>query len=141
MDRRFLASIKNALKCLASVNDERNKGFPLNLKNSLSSISRLSAYLHLFHHQVRSSPQLFLAGWTDIYSLVYHPYHQTIVVCLVGEEGGDVSTRARQLNGERAISAASLCCVSTRDLEDPRCPPSSEPSRYVKLHLSRKLSF
>ncbi|KAM0794849.1 Zn(II)2Cys6 transcription factor [Usnea florida] len=51
MDRRFLASIKNALKCLASVNDERNKGFPLNLKNSLSSISRLSAYLHLFHHQ------------------------------------------------------------------------------------------
>ena len=53
MDSQFLASIKNALKCLASVNDERNNGFPLNLKNSLSSISRLSAYLHLFHHQVR----------------------------------------------------------------------------------------
>ena len=53
MDSRFLASIKNALKCLASINDERNDGFPLNLKNSLSSISRLSAYLHLFHHQVR----------------------------------------------------------------------------------------
>ena len=51
MDNRFLASIKKALKCLASINDERNDGFPLNLKNSLSSISRPSAYLHLFHHQ------------------------------------------------------------------------------------------
>ncbi|KAL9584292.1 MAG: hypothetical protein Q9203_004724 [Teloschistes exilis] len=51
MDRRFLASIKAALKCLASVNDERNSGFPLDLKKSSSSISRLSAYLHLFHHQ------------------------------------------------------------------------------------------
>ena len=58
MDSRFLASIKNALKCLASINDERNDGFPLNLKNSLSSISRLSAYLHLFHHQVRDSLRL-----------------------------------------------------------------------------------
>lgn len=53
MDRRFLASVKHALKCLANVDDERNKGFPLTLKTSLSSISRLSAYLHLFHHQVR----------------------------------------------------------------------------------------
>ena len=53
MVSRFLASIKNALECLTSVNDKRNSGFPLNLKNSLSSISRLSAYLHLFHHQVR----------------------------------------------------------------------------------------
>ncbi|KAI4093623.1 MAG: hypothetical protein L6R37_007369 [Teloschistes peruensis] len=51
MDRRFLASIKAALKCLASVNDERNSGFPLDLKKPSSSISRLSAYLHLFHHQ------------------------------------------------------------------------------------------
>ncbi|KAI4235169.1 MAG: hypothetical protein LQ352_008121, partial [Teloschistes flavicans] len=51
MDRRFLASIKAALKCLASVNDERNTGFPIDLKKSSSSISRLSAYLHLFHHQ------------------------------------------------------------------------------------------
>ena len=53
MGSRFLASIKNALKCLAKVNDERNSGFPLSLKNRSSSISRLSAYLHLFHHEVR----------------------------------------------------------------------------------------
>lgn len=52
MDRRFLGSVKNALKYLASVNDERNKSFPLHMGNSMSSISRLSAYLHLFHHQV-----------------------------------------------------------------------------------------
>lgn len=58
MDSRFLASIKNALKSLASVSDERNNGFPLNLRNPLSSISRLSAYLHLFHHQVRDSLRL-----------------------------------------------------------------------------------
>lgn len=62
MDSRFLASIKNALKSLASVNDERNNGFPLNLKNPLSSISRLSAYLHLFHHQVRDSLRLQLSS-------------------------------------------------------------------------------
>ena len=54
MGSRFLASIKNALKCLAKVNDERNNGFPLSLKNKSSSISRLSAYLHLFHHEVRN---------------------------------------------------------------------------------------
>ena len=52
MDRRFLGSVKNALKYLASVNDERNNNFPLHLKNPMNSISRLSAYLHLFHHQV-----------------------------------------------------------------------------------------
>ena len=55
-------------------------------------------------------------------------FYVTVIVCLVGEEGGDVSTRARQLNGKRAISAASLCRVSTRDDEDPRCPPSPKPS-------------
>ena len=58
MDRRFLGSVKNALKYLASVNDERNNNFPLHLKNPMSSISRLSAYLHLFHHQVRESRKL-----------------------------------------------------------------------------------
>lgn len=51
MDRQFLGSVKNALKCLASVNDDRNNSFPLSLKTPSSSISRLSAYLHLFHHQ------------------------------------------------------------------------------------------
>lgn len=54
MDDRFLASIKNALKRLASVNDERDRGFPLNLKDAASSMSRISAYLHLFYHQVRA---------------------------------------------------------------------------------------
>lgn len=58
MDRRILASIKHALKCLASVNDERNGASPLSLKDSRSSISRLSAYLHLFHHQACHSAQL-----------------------------------------------------------------------------------
>ena len=53
MDRRFLGSIKNALKSLADINDERDHSFPLDLRLSTSSISRISAYLHLFHHQVR----------------------------------------------------------------------------------------
>lgn len=66
MDSRFLVSIKKALKCLASVNDERNCGFPLNLQNSSSSISRLSAYLHLFHHQVCDSLGLqSFSSWAD----------------------------------------------------------------------------
>ena len=54
MGSRFLASIKNALRCLAKVSDERNSAFPLSLKNVSSSISRVSAYLHLFHHEVRN---------------------------------------------------------------------------------------
>ncbi|KAL9599047.1 MAG: hypothetical protein Q9219_004081 [cf. Caloplaca sp. 3 TL-2023] len=62
MDRRFVASIKNALECLASVNDERNNGFPLNLKTPAGSISRLSAYLHLFHQVRNLLSRIFATG-------------------------------------------------------------------------------
>lgn len=48
----FLSSIKNALKALADINDERTSSFPLVLEGPDSGISRLSAHLHLFHHQV-----------------------------------------------------------------------------------------
>lgn len=54
MDNRFVASIKTGLKNLAAVNDERMRSFPINPKSSESSISRLAAYLHLFHHTVRA---------------------------------------------------------------------------------------
>jgi proline utilization trans-activator len=52
---QFLKSMKTALKTLADINDERTAGFPLPLDNPSSSISRLSAHLHLFHHQVCAS--------------------------------------------------------------------------------------
>ena len=51
LTRRFLLSMKEALKILADINDERNRSFPLHLGRAASGISRLSAYLHIFHHQ------------------------------------------------------------------------------------------
>src|SRR6186713_495096 len=47
----FVKSIKNALKALANINDERTISFPLHLNIPSSGILRLSAHLHLFHHQ------------------------------------------------------------------------------------------
>lgn len=51
-DERFLTSMKNALRTIGLANDERNLQFPLDLKKSSSNVCRLSAYLHLLHHQV-----------------------------------------------------------------------------------------
>ena len=44
--------MKNALRTIAEANEERNTTFALDLKKG-SGICRLSAYLHLFHYQVR----------------------------------------------------------------------------------------
>lgn len=52
---RLLVSMKEALKSIAEANDERNEFFPLDLDNPKSGICRLSAYLHIFHHQVSVS--------------------------------------------------------------------------------------
>ncbi|KAI7089639.1 hypothetical protein KC356_g2215 [Hortaea werneckii] len=63
LTRRFLLSMKEALKILADINDERNRSFPLDLGRAASGISRLSAYLHIFHHQciiLTTRPLLFL---------------------------------------------------------------------------------
>lgn len=49
--KRFLVRMKEALKTIANANDDRNSHFPLDLKKD-GAVSRLSAYLHLFHHQV-----------------------------------------------------------------------------------------
>ena len=57
--KRFLVKMKEALKCIAYANDERNSLFPLDLKND-GAVSRLAAYLHLFHHQVR---RLLASNW------------------------------------------------------------------------------
>jgi hypothetical protein len=59
---QFLKSMKTALKALADINDERTNHFPLQLGNSSNNISRLSAHLHLFHHQaiiLTTKPLLF----------------------------------------------------------------------------------
>ncbi|RMY13700.1 hypothetical protein D0867_07377 [Hortaea werneckii] len=45
LTRRFLLSMKEALKILADINDERNRSFPLHLGRAASGISRLSATL------------------------------------------------------------------------------------------------
>lgn len=53
----FVSSMKAALKRLADINDEDMAIFPLR-NDSTSGISRLSAHLHLFHHQVICHTQL-----------------------------------------------------------------------------------
>ncbi|KAI7121248.1 hypothetical protein KC316_g18311 [Hortaea werneckii] len=58
LTRRFLLSMKEALKILADINDERNRSFPLHLGRAASGISRLSAYLHIFHHQASLEREL-----------------------------------------------------------------------------------
>ncbi|CAK4030524.1 Zn(II)2Cys6 transcription factor [Lecanosticta acicola] len=59
---RFLSSMKDALRTIAQANDERNNSFPLQLESPASGVCRLSAYLHLFHHQaliLATRPLLF----------------------------------------------------------------------------------
>lgn len=65
----FLTSMKNALKALANVNDERTSSFPLVLEGPDSGISRLSAHLHLFHHQVSETLRPIYERLTFPYSV------------------------------------------------------------------------
>ncbi|KAF2152900.1 hypothetical protein K461DRAFT_254853 [Myriangium duriaei CBS 260.36] len=61
-NKNFLTSIKGALKAIAEANDERVSIFAIDLKGGAGSISRVSAYLHLFHHQciiLATRPLLF----------------------------------------------------------------------------------
>lgn len=61
-DQQLLSRMKEALKIVAKANDERNASFPLNLQKPVQGMSRLSAYLHLFHHQciiLTTRPLLF----------------------------------------------------------------------------------
>lgn len=53
-DQLFLNNIKSALKIIADATDQLNSNFDLTINGNMSGISRLSAYLHLLHHQVRS---------------------------------------------------------------------------------------
>lgn len=58
-NERLLVSMKEALKSIAEADDERNDSFPLDIDNPTSGICRLSAYLHIFHHQARwNSPRM-----------------------------------------------------------------------------------
>lgn len=59
LNKKFIYSTKNALKATADVTDQLNKSFALPATRSGTGISRLSAHLHLLHHQVCSGPPLF----------------------------------------------------------------------------------
>jgi proline utilization trans-activator len=50
---QFVRRVKEAIKILAQANAERKKAPVLDLQRSGQGISRLSAYLDIFHHQVR----------------------------------------------------------------------------------------
>ena len=54
----------------------------------------------------------------------------------MAEKGRDVSDLAHQLSRRRAILAANLCRIGTRDNENPSCPPSSKPSKYVSMNVA-----
>ncbi|OQV04959.1 Fungal Zn2-Cys6 binuclear cluster domain-containing protein [Cladophialophora immunda] len=51
LDKRFLTVAKDALKSVANVTDQLNSSFEFLGNGSKTSISRLSAYLHLLYHQ------------------------------------------------------------------------------------------
>ncbi|OAP59708.1 hypothetical protein AYL99_07006 [Fonsecaea erecta] len=51
LDKRFLTITKDALKSVANVTDQLNNSFEILGTGSKTSISRLSAYLHLLYHQ------------------------------------------------------------------------------------------
>lgn len=51
-NKQFLGRVKEAIKIVASANDHRNNASLLDLQKPGQGISRLSAYLHIFHHQV-----------------------------------------------------------------------------------------
>lgn len=53
LNKRFMASTKAALNNIANVTDELKTSFDISSNTSMAGISRLSAYLHLLHHQVR----------------------------------------------------------------------------------------
>ncbi|KAI9677790.1 MAG: hypothetical protein M1822_008102 [Bathelium mastoideum] len=62
---RFLASMKEALRTIAEANNELNEFYSLNLQQPVGGLSRLSATLHLFHHQA-----LILATRPLLYSFL-----------------------------------------------------------------------
>lgn len=62
LDKRFLLITKDALKKVATVTDQLNSSFAVLGDGAKSSISRLSAYLHLLYHQcivLTTRPLLF----------------------------------------------------------------------------------
>lgn len=52
LNRKFISSTKDALKATASVTEQLKRSFGLPANGSAAGISRLSAHLHLLHHQV-----------------------------------------------------------------------------------------
>ncbi|KAI9695084.1 MAG: hypothetical protein M1820_008946 [Bogoriella megaspora] len=62
---RFLASMKEALRTIAKAQNELNKLYPLDLNPPVGGICRVSATLHLFHHQA-----LILATRPLLYSFL-----------------------------------------------------------------------
>ncbi|RQM06503.1 hypothetical protein DH86_00003682 [Scytalidium sp. 3C] len=62
LSKKFVSSTKFALKSIAAVTNQLQESYPLPKNGSLAGISRLSAYLHLLHHQcvvVTTRPLLF----------------------------------------------------------------------------------
>ena len=52
--RSFSQSVKEALRTIAEGGDERDSMFSVDLGQNSGGLDRLSAYLHLFHHQVQT---------------------------------------------------------------------------------------
>jgi hypothetical protein len=72
LNNRFLLSTKSVLASVAGLADELRQLLPIPLDNSTSGISRMSAYIHLLYHQVRT--------WPLIVSMLTHLPSQCIVL-------------------------------------------------------------
>jgi proline utilization trans-activator len=71
LNRKFIYSTKKALKATADITDQLNRSFALPATRSATGISRLSAHLHLLHHQVGTgAPLIHVRRLTKLYQCV-----------------------------------------------------------------------
>jgi hypothetical protein len=108
---QFLKSIKNVLKRLADINDLRTAEFPLHLGKPSCSISRLSAHLHLLHHQVLKPPKLpnMSQSRAKFHSLAVHnSYYKAFTLQILAEEIRDSSACPSHIVRWSTITAAGL---------------------------------
>lgn len=65
LGKDYLVNTKAVLKKIADTTDHLNESFYIPMAGSLAGLSRLSAYLHLLHHQVSCSSLSWLVTNLD----------------------------------------------------------------------------
>ncbi|KAF4968691.1 hypothetical protein FSARC_3977 [Fusarium sarcochroum] len=87
LDKQFLRTTKDALKRIASVTDQLNTSFTIPQNGSTQGISRISASLHLLHHQC-----IILTTRPLLYSLLQARINQSDMNLVHALRSGSVRT-------------------------------------------------